>query len=179
MDDNQRIKIAIISFLIGAMSAFMVCSKPEGEVVYNFTTKTKIDTVFVSFTDTVYISKKEIKTQVLRDTILIDYEPTIKSFSTTTPFQYGNTYVNGEVLGEVLKMSVTNDFKIPTITNTITNTQTKTITNKSKGLYLGANINSLLEPGASASYVDNKYIFQYQYQPMQKIHQIGVSKKLF
>jgi len=179
MDDNQRIKIVTVSFLIGAICAFIVCSRPNEEVVYKFTTKTKVDTVFVSFIDTVYIPKKEIKTEVLRDTILIDYKPEIKSFSTTTSFEYGNTYVNGEVLGDVLKMNVTNDFNIPVVTNTITNTETKTIIKKPKGIYVGANVNSLLKPGGSITYLDNKYLFQYQYQPLQKVHQIGVSKKLF
>jgi len=179
LPDSQKIQIAIVSFFAGVILAFIFYPKPEIEEVYKFTTKTEIDTVFIQDIDTVHIPKKEIKTEVLRDTILIDYKPTINSFSTTTPFEYGNTYVNGEVLGEVLKMSVTNDFKIPVVTNTITNTETKTIIKKSKGIYLGANINSLLDPGATASYVDNKYIFQYQYQPMTKIHTLGVSKKLF
>ena len=177
--DSQKIQIAILAFFAGVILAFIFYPKPEIEEVYKFTTKTEIDTVFIQDIDTVHIPKKEIKTEVLRDTILIDYKPTINSFSTTTPFEYGNTYVNGEVLGEVLKMSVTNDFKIPVVTNTITNTETKTIIKKSKGIYLGANISSLLQPGATASYVDDKYIFQYQYQPMTKIHTLGVSKKLF
>ena len=177
--DDERIRIAIVAFLIGVVLTFIIYPKPEAEEVYRFTTVTESDTVFVQDIDTVYVPKKEIKTKVVRDTILVDYKPKIKSFSTTTPFEYGNTYVNGEVLGEVLKMNVTNDFKIPTVTNTITNTETKTIIKKSKGVYLGATINSLLQPGASASYVDDKYIFQYQYQPMTKIHSLGVSKKLF
>ena len=177
--DSQKIQIAILAFFAGVIIAFIFYPKPEIEEVYKFTTKTEIDTSFVEIIDTVYVPKKEIKTEVLRDTILIDYKPTINSFSTTTPFEYGNTYVNGEVLGEVLKMSVTNDFKIPVVTNTITNTETKTIIKKSKGIYLGANISSLLQPGATASYVDDKYIFQYQYQPLSGVHQIGVSKKLF
>jgi hypothetical protein len=177
--DSQKIQIAILAFFAGVIIAFIFYPKPEIEEVYKFTTKTEIDTVFIQDIDTVHIPKKEIKTEVLRDTILIDYKPTINSFSTTTPFEYGNTYVNGEVLGEVLKMSVTNDFKIPVVTNTITNTETKTIIKKSKGIYLGASISSLLQPGATASYVDDKYIFQYQYQPMTKIHTLGVSKKLF
>lgn len=177
--DEERIKIAILAFFGGVILAFIFHSKPETEEVYKFRTVTKSDTVFIRVIDTVHVPKKEIKTKVVRDTILVDYKPKIKSFSATTPFEYGNTYVNGEVLGEVLKMNVTNDFKIPTVTNTITNTETKTIIKKSKGLYLGASINSLLDPGASASYVDDKYIFQYQYQPLQKVHQIGVSKKLF
>ena len=179
LPDSQKIQIAIVSFFAGVILAFIFYPKPEAEEVYRFSTKTETDTVYKEIKDTVYIPKTKIKTEVLRDTILIDYKPTINSFSTTTPFEYGNTYVNGEVLGEVLKMSVTNDFKIPVVTNTITNTETKTIIKKSKGIYLGANISSLLQPGATASYVDDKYIFQYQYQPVTKIHTLGVSKKLF
>jgi len=177
--DDERIKIATISFLAGLILAFIVYPKPEAETFYKFTTKVKTDTIYTQVHDTVYVPKMRIKSQVIRDTILINNKPNIKAFSTTTPFEYGNTYVSGEVLGDVLKMSVTNDFKIPVVTNTVTETKTETIIKKSKGIYLGVNINSLLQPGASASYVDNKYIFQYQYQPMQRIHQIGVSKKLF
>lgn len=177
--DNQKIQIATVSFIAGLVLAFVIHPKPKSEIVYKFTTKTEIDTMFVNIKDTVYIPKKEIKTEVLRDTILIDYKPIIKSFKTSTAFEYGNTYVSGEVLGDVLKMDVTNDFNIPVVTNTITNTETKTIIKKSKGLYLGANINSILQLSAGASYVDDKYIFQYQYQPVTKIHSLGVSKKLF
>ena len=179
LPDTQKIQIAILAFFAGVILTFIIYPKPDAEEVYRFTTRTETDTVYKEIKDTVYIPKKEIKTEVLRDTILVDYKPTIKSFSTSTPFEYGNTYVNGEVLGEVLKMNVTNDFKIPVVTNTITNTETKTIIKKSKGIYLGANISSLLQPGATASYVDDKYIFQYQYQPMTKIHTLGISKKLF
>lgn len=179
LPDTQKIQIATLAFFAGVILTFIIYPKPDAEEVYRFTTRTETDTVYKEIKDTVYIPKKEIKTEVLRDTILIDYKPTIKSFSTSTPFEYGNTYVNGEVLGEVLKMNVTNDFKIPTVTNTITNTETKTIIKKSKGVYLGASINSLLDPGATASYVDDKYIFQYQYQPVTKIHSLSISKKLF
>jgi hypothetical protein len=179
MNDSEKIRIAIISFLAGVILAFLLFPKQELETVYKTKTEVKTDTIYSRYTDTIYVSKTKIKTEVLRDTILIDYKPTISSFSATTPFEYGNTYVNGEVLGEVLKMSVTNDFKIPVVTNTITNTETQTIIKKSKGLYLGASINSLLNPGATASYVDDKYLFQYQFQPVTRIHTLGVSKKLF
>jgi hypothetical protein len=177
--EDKRIQIAIISFLIGAILTVIIYPKPEAEEIYRFTTVTETDTSFVEVKDTVYVPKKSIKTVVLRDTILVDHTPTINSFSSTTPFEYGNTYVNGEVLGEVLKMSVTNDFKIPVVTNTVTNTETRTIIQKPKGIYLGVGVNSLLDPGVKASYLDNKYIFEYQYQPVTKIHTLGVSKKLF
>ena len=177
--DDERIRIAIVSFLIGVVLAFIIYPKPEAETVYRFTTKTETDTSYVEVLDTVYIPKTKIKTQVLRDTVVVNFKPQIKAFETTFPFEYGSTKVSGEVLGEVTKMTAVTDYKLPTVTNTVTETKTETIIKKSKGLYLGANINSLLQPGASASYVDNKYIFQYQYQPLSGVHQIGVSKKLF
>jgi hypothetical protein len=177
--DSQKIQIAILAFFAGVILAFIFYPKPEAEEIYRFSTVTETDTIYKHIKDTVYVPKTKIKTEVLRDTILVDHKPTIKSFSTTTPFEYGNTYVNGEVLGDVLKMSVTNDFKIPTVTNTITNTETRTIIQKPKGIYVGAGINSLLDPAAKVAYLDNKYLFQYQYQPVTKVHSLGISKKLF
>jgi hypothetical protein len=177
--DNQKIKIATLAFLAGILVAYIFFPKTESETVYKFETVTNTDTLIVEVKDTVYVPKTKIKTEVLRDTILIDYKPKISQFNASFPFEYGSTNVSGEVLGEVLKMTATSDFKIPVVTNTITNTETKTIVQKPKGIYLGAGVNSLIQPSASVVYLDKKYIFQYQFQPLQKIHQIGVAKKLF
>jgi len=177
--DKQKIQIAIVSFLAGVMLAFIFYPKPEIEEVYKFTTKTETDTIFIKEIDTIKVSKKEIKTEFLRDTILLDFKPQISLFETTFPFEHGSTKVSGEVLGEVLKMTAINDYTIPVVTNTITNTETKTIIQKPKGIYLGAGINSLLQPSGKVTYLDNKYAFEYQYQPLQGVHQIGISKKLF
>ena len=177
--DDERIRIAIISFLIGVLLAFVIFPRPESETVYKFESVTKTDTLIVEVKDTVYVPKTKIKTELLRDTVLVNFKPQISQFNASFPFEYGSTNVSGEVLGEVLKMTATSDFKIPVVTNTITNTETKTIVQKPKGIYLGAGVNSLIQPSASVSYLDNKYIFQYQFQPLQKVHQIGISKKLF
>ena len=179
MLDTQKIQIATLSFLAGAILAFIFYPQPDAEEIYKFTTVTKSDTVFINDIDTVHVPKKEIKTEVIRDTILVDFKPTIKSFEATFPFEYGSTKVSGEVLGEVLKMTATSDYQIPVVTNTITNTETRTIIEKPKGIYLGAGVNSLLKPSASVAYLDNKYLFQYQYQPVTNIHTLSVSKKLF
>jgi hypothetical protein len=177
--DNQKIKIATLSFFAGIIVAYIFFPKTESETVYKFESVTKTDTLIVEVKDTVYIPKTKIKTEVLRDTILIDYKPKISLFKTSIPSEYGSTNVSGEVLGEVLKMTATSDFKIPVVTNTITNTETKTIVQKPKGIYLGASVNSFLQPGAKVSYLDNKYLFSYQFQPLEKLHTLSVSKKLF
>jgi len=179
MIDSEKTKVSAASFLIGVIVAIVLFPKKEVETIYKTTTKIKTDTIYVASTDTIYIPKTKIKTEFIRDTILIDFKPQIKRFETLYPFDYGSTRVSGEVLGEVLKMTAINDYTIPVVTNTITETKTETIIKKSKGFYLGANVNSALNLGASASYVDDKYLFSYQYQPMQRVHQIGVSKKLF
>lgn len=179
MLDDERIRIAILAFIAGVILAFIVYPRPEQETVYKFETKVESDTIYTQVVDTVYVPKMRIKSQILRDTILIDYKPKISLFKTSIPSEYGSTHVSGEVLGEVLKMTATNDFKIPVVTNTITNTETKTIVQKAKGIYLGAGVNSLLDPLAKVSYLDNKYLFTYQYQPVTKIHTLGISKKLF
>jgi len=177
--DNQKIHIAILAFLAGLILAFIVFPRPEVETVYKFETQVETDTIYTRVVDTIYVPKTKIKTEVLRDTILKDYKPKISLFKTSIPSEYGSTHVSGEVLGEVLKMTATNDFKIPVVTNTIKNTETKTIVQKPKGIYLGAGVNSLLDPLAKVSYLDNKYLFTYQYQPVTKIHTLNVSKKLF
>jgi hypothetical protein len=177
--DKQKIQIATVSFIAGVVLAFIFYPKPEVEEVYKFTTKTETDTIFIKEIDTIQVSKKEIKTEFLRDTVLVDFKPQISLFETTFPFEHGSTKVSGEVLGEVLKMTAINDYTIPVVTNTITNTETKTIIQKPKGIYIGAGINSLLQPSGKVTYLDNKYAFEYQYQPLQGVHQIGISKKLF
>ena len=177
--DNQKINIAILAFLAGLILAFVLFPRPEVETVYKFTTKVETDTIYTCVVDTVYVPKMSIKSQVLRDTVLKEYQPKISLFKASIPSEYGSTHVSGEVLGEVLKMTATNDFKIPVVTNTITETKTETIIKKPKGIYLGAGVNSLLDPLAKVSYLDNKYLFTYQYQPVTKIHTLGISKKLF
>jgi hypothetical protein len=179
MMQDQRIVVAILAFIAGIIVAFVVYPRPEVETVYKFETKVESDTIYTRVVDTVYVAKNKIKTEFLRDTVLVDFKPQISLFKTSIPSEYGSTHVSGEVLGEVLKMTATNDFKIPVVTNTITNTETKTIIQKPKGIYLGAGINSLLQPGAKVAYLDNKYLFEYQYQPVTKVHSLGISKKLF
>ena len=179
MNDSEKIRIATLSFFAGVILAFLLFPKRELETIYKTKVERLTDTLYITSTDTVYIPKTKIKTEFLRDTILIDFKPQISRFETLFPFEHGSTKVSGEVLGEVLKMTATNDYTIPVVTNTIIETNTETIIKKSKGLYLGANVNSALNLGASASYVDDKYLFQYQFQPVTRIHTIGVSKKLF
>ena len=177
--DDERIRIAIISFLIGVVLTFVVYPRPEQETVYKTETKVETDTIYSHVVDTIYVPKTKIKTQVLRDTVLIDYKPKISLFKTSIPSEYGSTHISGEVLGEVLKMTATNDFKIPVVTNTITETKTETKVIKPKGIYLGAGVNSLLQPSGKISYLDNKYLFSYQIEPFKKVHQVSISKKLF
>jgi hypothetical protein len=175
----KKLELQLYPLLLALFWLFFYSQNRELETIYKTKVERLTDTLYITSTDTVYIPKTKIKTEFLRDTILIDFKPQISRFETLFPFEHGSTKVSGEVLGEVLKMTATNEYKLPVVTNTIIETNTETIIKKSKGFYLGANINSALNIGASAFYVDDKYLFSYQFQPVTRIHTIGVSKKLF
>ena len=177
--DRKDLYTSALFFLGGIIAGFILFPKTEVETIYKTTTKTERDTIYVTSIDTIYVPKTKIKTEVLRDTILVNYRPQISRFETFFPSAYGNTKVSGEVLGEVLKMTAINDYSIPVVNTTTTETKTETIVQKPKGIYLGAGVSSLLQPSAKISYLDNKYLFSYQIEPMQRVHQISVSKKLF
>ena len=168
----------ILSFVAGAfLMYFLFFPKITTEYSEKITTTT--DTVFVEVKDTVFITKNKIEQHIVRDTVLVAYTPHIRAFKTLYPSLYGNVSVNGEVLGEVLSMGITTDFKIPTITNNIVTTKTTVKTKTPNNLYVGASINTLLQPSLKADYLNDQFIFSYQYGILNNTHQIGVSKKLF
>lgn len=173
--NNNAIKYAFFA-VIGIVIGYFL-SKQDQDVKVISTIETKTDTVFITVRDTVRITKTEIKHTYLRDTILINpIEPKIKAFTVSKPFLYGNVAVNGEVLGEVLKMDIYTDFNQMTITNTIT--KTNTLVKNSSGVYVGANFNSNLGIGISVDYLKNKTIFSYNNDLINKVHFIGVKKKI-
>lgn len=169
----------IILFCIGLLIGFIICDWFKSEPIDRIITKTKIesDTVYVEIRDTLFLTKTEIKQEVIRDTILIEpFKPQIRAFKASRPFLYGNTYVNGEVLGEVLKMDIVNDFTVPTVTNTVTNTTT--VIKKPSGFYLMAGVTSSFAPSVGGLMIRDKYVFGYQYG-LNQSHSIQVGYKIF
>lgn len=168
----------LIPFVAGAFLMYFFFF-PKITTEYSEKIVTTTDTVFVEVKDTVFITKNKIEQRIVRDTVLVKYKPQIRAFKTLSPSLYGDISINGEVFGELLKMSVVTDFKIPTITNNIVTTKTTITTKAPSGLYLGASINTLLKPSIKADYLNDQFIFSYQYSILDKSHQVGVSKKLF
>jgi hypothetical protein len=155
---DKGLLIAVI-FLLGIISGYILFDWNNGNSISKVITKKefKTDTVYIHFTDTVHILRTEIKHEQIRDTVFIEpYEAKINGFKASKSFLYGNTTVIGEVLGEVLKMNIINDFKIPTITNTIINTTT--IIKKPSGIFLTAGVNNQLIPSVGAIFIKDRYL---------------------
>lgn len=145
----------LFGVFIGGLLSQLFLSKDLQPVIIT-ETKTETDTVYITVRDTIRLTKTEIKHEYLRDTVIIDFKPQIKAFKASKPFLYGNTHISGEVLGEVLKIDISNDFKLPTVTNTVTNTTT--IIKKPQGVFPVAGINKELSPFAGAVYVRDRYV---------------------
>jgi hypothetical protein len=174
--------IYLIAFALGLLFGawlYHAFLKPESETIieYKETIVTRIDSI--PYKEIVYVDRWKIKHEYLRDTILIDYEPKINAFTATFPLLYGNAYLSGEVLGEVLKTSLTTDFRIPQVTNTITKEKNTTIIKKPTGIYAVGGVNSNFSYSVGASYLRDKSMFGYRYQPQVKIHSLEVGFKVF
>jgi hypothetical protein len=172
-------RIIYILFFVGGFIACYLLFKAESETIIEYKETIKSDTVYLTVKDTVYLDRTKIKHEYIRDTILIDYEPKINAFTATFPLLYGNAYLSGEVLGEVLKTSLTTDFKIPQVTNTITKEKNTTIIKKPTGIYAVGGVNSNSSYSVGASYLRDKSMFGYRYQPHVKIHSLEVGFKVF
>jgi hypothetical protein len=172
----------------------------EGNETIEYKTVFQTDTCMIKSIDVVHLTKEKIKQEVIRDTLLVDYVPQIRAYSALFPVKHGNVSVSGEVLGEVLKMSVVADLDIPEVTNTITNTitKTKTITKNPGGLFVTAGliskdaignvsnddvrlinmtIRQTLRPSIGGVFVKKKMIAGYSYN--FDSHQLFIGKKLF
>lgn len=181
--DGNMNKILAIIFALGALFGLIISQllfKPKIE--YKEMITRTVDTVYVELPkDTVFLTRNQIKHTYLRDTILVkEFKPQIKAFKAVYPLDYGNIYLNGEVLGEVTKITFNNDLKIPVVTNTVTKEKIKTI--QTKGLYLGGGLGfngdqaTLAE--VSASYVMPKSMIRYSYNT-DKVHGVSYSLKIF
>jgi len=163
-----------LSFILG----FIICKlllKPE-YVEYTKTTF-HTDTVYIDLPkDTVYLTRNQIKHEVIRDTVLIDYEPKISEFKASYSFLNGNIHVEGEVLGEVLKMGVITDLKERVITNTIDRETIKTY--HAKGLYLGGQLHNSVTASLNLDYVNKNLKVGYSYNPIIG-HGVGIGVKIF
>jgi hypothetical protein len=176
MQGGKILVSAIIGILIGLFlyDWFLV---PEIQTKVEIRTETKTDTVYFSYVDTVYVDK--IKHKFIKDTIIKDYKPKIQAFSSDFTTLYGNASVTGSVLGEVLNIRLKNDFRIPTVTNTITTEKTVTNTVIRNGLFVGGSINSDINIIPSLWYQSGSWIYQYQYNIYIGHHSVGVGRRLF
>jgi hypothetical protein len=179
LDIDQRILACIIGIIIG-LFFYKSFLEAETETIISYKETIKTDTVFSHSVDTVFLTKKEIKQTVIRDTVLIKpIETKIKAFTAVYPLQYGNATVSGEVLGEVIKMGLTTDFNIPVVTNTIEKEKVTTIVKKASGLYASAFVSSEFIPSVGGHYLKDRLIISYKYTPLTKIHEAGLGVRIF
>lgn len=173
-----------------------ITTKKVVETVYETDTtyqhykeKYRMDSIkSIALHDSIGYYKKKYSQKLKEGNVIIIEEPKknepfsapLRRFTGQRPFLYGNTFFSTVVAGELLEIDITNDFKIPTITNTITTKETITRTVYSKGLYLGGGVNSLLDPKIGAAYVNNKWVVNYDYSfKDQGIHDITIKRKIF
>jgi hypothetical protein len=176
--DIHPATFGILGFVLGLL-VYGWFLKPESETIIEYKESIKSDTVYVVQKDTVTLYRDKIVHEYLRDTILLtSWKPSIKAFRAVYPVLYGNVHLSGEVLGEVLKTSITTDFKLPQITNTITKEKTTTIIKKPTGFYAVGGFNSDFRYSVGATFLRDRSMIGYRYQPQTDIHSMEVGFKI-
>jgi hypothetical protein len=172
----------IIFSIIGAIAGFIICYMfffPDITERVEYSEKIQIDTVYQEVRDTIRIDHHSVKTVYLRDTIIQERSFPINRFSGLESTLYGDIGYSGLVAGHFLNLDLTTNFKIPQITNTIERETIRTRTINPKGLYLGGSVSDQVQFSAGASYLDNKWMFDYRYDRGIQSHSIGVKRKIF
>jgi len=199
IDRASLIIAALIGFLVGVL-VYGIFFVPEIETSYRETIVTDttykhykerylIDSIkSKSLSDSLGFYKKKYRGILSKKNIILVpdsvfvNEPFLAPLQRSTgqrSFLYGNTYFDAVVAGELLEMSITNDFKIPQITNTITK-ETRTVI-KPSGLYgtVGFRVgDTQLSTLIGATYLKDRSLISYSYDLRLKSHQAGVGFKI-
>jgi hypothetical protein len=114
--------------------------------------------------------------EIVSDTVFKDkpFIAPLRRFNGSRIHLYGMTRYNALVAGELLDMSIINDFKIPDITNTIYKETTITNTIEPKGaLYVGGLVSQEMTFSVMAAYQRKNVQLVYQYDLPTKQNRIG------
>lgn len=175
-------KLTIVKYILAAGIGFALAFlffQPEviRKVVIN--TKTKIDTVYHSEIDTVFIPYETLVETI--DTVYYSkpFKADISRYSGKEVLDYGSIDWMAETTGKLTNLRIVPNLQLPTIVKEIETVKTVTTVKDLRGLYAGAGINQNIGYKVGASYVDKDWQFNYDYQPKDKIHWVGVKKRLF
>lgn len=190
---DNRIKFGLIGMAIGAFLLF-VLFWPEVEVEY-IIQKEYIDTSYVNHSERVEFDSstvealsdsiehyKKLYEKELSDrgiTIIPEgpYSAPLRRFKGREPTLYGDIGYSALVVGDLLNMSITQNLELPVVTHRIER-EIKTVVH-TKGLFVGAGINTNLNYQLSADYVNRDFLAGYYYDPVYKTHGIRIAKKIF
>lgn len=171
----------ILSFIAGAV--FMrIFFWPEITETHHTEVKTELIVESVTVFDTVQIPLEILEYKIIEVKAPEETSEKFDSLRTyrgAERFAYGTINWQATTGGTLRALDFKPVFEIPitTFTNTVTNT--RTIIEKPRGVYLAAGASTFAGPKFGASYLRDKYIFGYRYEPNTQSHYIEAGFKLF
>lgn len=183
MVDKQNFKISIlIAFFVGGLIGMFgydrFLADKYIELPPKVVTKTEYIPIQIPIVDSVFVEVKIPKYIYIRDTIIKNKVLPLNNYVGSERTINGLVYYDITTAGYLTNYKFKTDYKIKTFIPQTTTTINTTSIKKPKGLYLGLGINQQFSPFGKVDYLDNQYIFSYQFSPVGG-HAIGVSKKLF
>ncbi|WP_114752281.1 hypothetical protein [Pleomorphovibrio marinus] len=174
--------ITLFSFLACVVMGFAICwvfFKPNYIENIEIVEDIQIDTVYLEYRDTIFIPQDSLIFEYIRDTVILDITYPINRYRGLEATLFGDIGYNALVAGSLLNLELTPNWSIPQIENTITRTETRTIIQKPKGLYLEGGISSQFNYKIGATYLNDRSLFGYEYQPDLNVHWVKTGFKIW
>lgn len=174
---NKSILFGLIGIIIGLFiyDRFLV---PDTETSVEYRETIKTDTLWLpSIPELIFI--RSPKPLYLRDTIINEVTYPLNSYSGLENTLYGQIKWDAETSGFLNKLNLRPEFKLPVVTTTLTKEKTSTIVIQPSGLFLVGGVNSNFSYSVGATYLKNKSLVGYEYQPQVNIHSLRVGFKVF
>lgn len=175
---NRYIIILIAGVLIGGILTKWLFWPEITETVRTIET-IRTDTVFKTYRDTIRIERERVKEVYVKDTVIQTVRLPINRFSGLEPTIFGDVSYTGLVAGHFLKMELNTNFKIPELMHRIERETIKKRVIEPRGLYVGGSVSNRLGLSAGASYLDNNWLFDYQYQFGIQSHLFGLKRRIW
>lgn len=155
---------------------------PEIETRHHTELKTELIVEHITIFDTISITAEPLKQKITE--VKSPEEPSekfdsLRTYRGSQRFAYGTINWQATTGGTLRALELKPIFELPitTVNNTVTNT--RTVIEKPRGVYFAAGASTFAGPKFGATYLRDKYIFGYRYEPQTQSHYIEAGFKIF
>lgn len=190
---------AIAGFLAG-IAVYHIFFRPDVEVRTEYTETVTVDSTYIELYNELKADVSKYETlndsieyyqnlyrkelgniKLVHDSVFVNetFSTPLRRYTGMEAFLYGDVNYSALVAGKMLDMTINTRFDVPQYTTVIEKKTQRTVVVNPKGLYMSGGIDSRFSYSVGATYLNNKSLIGYDYQPSVGVHSVRVGWKVF